>query len=272
MNVILPALTALLALCGLTVFLIAPGKASKRMKAPFYGRNIAHRGLHKEDQSIPENSLAAFRLAAENGYGIELDVQLTADNEVVVFHDDTLERVCGLEGKLSDFSWGELRSLRLCGTNERIPLLSEVFEAVGQRVPVIVELKRGPRNELLCKKTLAIMDRCRPTVCIESFDPFIVRWFWKNAPDILRGQLSSQREDLEESTGKLGAFCLSHLLSNFLCRPQFIAYRIGKKPLTVRLSEAMGAMKVLWTSRNWESESVADAVIFEHYRPRRKFK
>lgn len=272
MNFILPVLIVLLALCSLTIFLIAPGKASKRMKAPFYGRNIAHRGLHKEDQSIPENSLTAFRLAADNGYGIELDVQLTADNEVVVFHDSSLDRICGLEGKLSDLSWGELRSLRLCGTGERIPLLSEVFEAVGQRVPVIVELKRGPRSELLCKKTLAILDRYRATVCIESFDPFIVRWFRKNAPDILRGQLSSQREDLADSTGKLGAFCLSNLLSNFLCRPHFIAYRIGKKPLTVRLCEAMGAMKVLWTSKDWKSESLADTVIFEHYRPRRKFK
>ena len=268
---ILIILLVLLLLAGLGLFLIAPGRARERMKAPFYGRNYAHRGLYKEDQSIPENSLSAFRAAAQNGYGIELDVQLTADNEVVVFHDDSLERLCGVEEKLSALSWGELQQLRLAGTGERIPLLSEVFEAVGDRTPIILELKRGSRNALLCEKTLAIMDRFRPMVCIESFDPGIVRWFKKQAPDILRGQLSCLPKELTGIHPAL-AFCLSRLLANFLGRPQFIAYQTGKKPLTVRLCERMGAMKVLWTARDWDSEAAADAVIFEHYRPRRKFK
>lgn len=272
MNVILILLAVCVTLLALVLFLVAPARADKRRKGPFWGRNIAHRGLHKEDRSIPENSLPAFRLAAENGYGIELDVQLTADNEVVVFHDDLLDRVCGVEGRLSDLSWGELQRLRLFGTAERIPLLSEVLECVGPRVPIVLELKRGSRNELLCRKTLAILDRFRPTVCIESFDPFIVRWFRKHAPDLMRGQLSSQARDLAESTDRLSAFCLSRLLTNFLARPHFIAYRTGKKPLTVRLCQRMGAMKVLWTSTDWKNEALADAVIFEYYRPRRKYK
>ena len=269
---LLPAAGAAALGLGAAAWLIAPGRASKRAKAPFTGRNYAHRGLHKVDKTVPENSLTAFRLAVENGYGMELDVQLSSDDEVVVFHDDTLDRVCGVEGEVDDRSWDELKKLPLCGTDERMPLFSEVLNAVGGRTPIIIELKARRKNRLLCEKTLALIDRYGGPVCVESFDPYIVRWFRFHAPDILRGQLSSQYEDLEPDVGRFRAFCRSHLLTNFLSRPQFIAYRIGKKPLTVRLCEAMGAMRVLWTSHDWKSESEADAVIFEFYRPRRKFK
>ena len=83
-------------------FLLAPGRATKGQKAPFRGRNFAHRGLHSRDKSVPENSLKAFELASAAGYGMELDVQLTRDGQVVVFHDDTLKRVCGVEGTVWD--------------------------------------------------------------------------------------------------------------------------------------------------------------------------
>ena len=86
------------ALLLLALFLLWPGHPSREKAAPFAGRNYAHRGLHSRDKSVPENSLAAFRLAAEAGYGIELDIQLSKDGEVVVFHDDTLDRVCGAFG------------------------------------------------------------------------------------------------------------------------------------------------------------------------------
>ena len=110
---------------GLPVLLVAPGSATKRQKAPFLGRSFAHRGLHSEDKSVPENSLEAFRLAAAAGYGVELDVQLTKDGQVVVFHDDTLDRVCGVPGRVDEKSYNELKLLRLCGTEQRIPLLTE---------------------------------------------------------------------------------------------------------------------------------------------------
>ena len=88
------------AAAALPLFLLAPGRATKRQKAPFMGRNFAHRGLHSRDMSVPENSLEAFRLAAKAGYGIELDVQLSKDGQVVVFHDDTLDRVCGVHARV----------------------------------------------------------------------------------------------------------------------------------------------------------------------------
>ena len=110
----------------LFVYFTLPGHAKKDKKAHFYGRNIAHRGLYESDQSVPENSLGAFKRAVEHGYGIELDVQLSADGQVVVFHDDTLSRVCGLDKRVDELDYEELQKLSLFGTNERIPLFSEI--------------------------------------------------------------------------------------------------------------------------------------------------
>lgn len=269
----LPALGAAAAAAGVTAFLVAPGKASGEKKAPFFGANIAHRGLHRADRSVPENSLAAFRDAAENGYAIELDVHLTADDRVVVFHDDSLRRVCGVEQDVEALTWRELRDLRLDGTGEHIPTLSDVLAEVRGRVPIVVELKTSPRRRELCERTWELLRAYNGDYCIESFDPRIVRWWRINAPGVLRGQLSCTREQFGESATPVQAFFLSRLLCNFLGRPQFIAYGLdGKKPLLVRLVEKMGAMRFCWTSHDWKNEVSNDAVIFEFYRPRQRFK
>lgn len=165
------------AAAAVPLFLLAPGRATKRQKAPFMGRNFAHRGLHSRDMSVPENSLEAFRLAAKAGYGIELDVQLSRDGQVVVFHDDTLDRVCGVHARVDEKSYVELRALGLCGTNNRIPLFSEVLDVIKGRGPLIVELKNGRRNLELCRKTYALLSDYRGEVCVESFNPMIMGWF-----------------------------------------------------------------------------------------------
>ena len=257
---------------GLPLFLLAPGKVTKRQKAPFYGRNFAHRGLHSEDKSIPENSLEAFRLASRAGYGAEMDVHLTRDGQVVVFHDDTLDRMCGVPGRIEDKSYDELKLLKLCGTNQRIPLLTEVLELYAGRGPLIVELKTGSRNRELCEKTYAILSDYPGEVCVESFNPRILRWFRFHAKDIVRGQLATTMSDYDGAVSRQTAFMLSHCLLNFISRPQFIAYRIGYRPLTVRLSEAMGAMRFGWTAHNERAERGRDGVIFEFYRPQRIYK
>ena len=257
---------------GLPLFLVAPGSITKRQKAPFYGRSFAHRGLHVEDKSVPENSLEAFRLAASAGYGVELDVQLSKDGQVVVFHDDTLDRVCGVHARVDEKSFDELRLLRLCGTEQRIPLLTEALAVINGRGPLIVELKNGRRNRELCEKTYAILSDYEGQVCIESFNPMIVRWFKKHARDLVRGQLATTVKDYGDTVKKPTAWLLSHCLMNFLSRPQFIAYRIGFRPLSVRLSEALGAMRFGWTARNERAERHRDAVIFEFYRPQLKIK
>ena len=253
--------------------LLAPGQASESKKAPFMGRNFAHRGLHNEDQSVPENSLKAFSLAVEAGYGMELDVQLSRDGQVVVMHDDTLDRACGVAARVEELDWEDLKKLSLFGTEERIPLFSEVLELVGGRTPLIVELKTGTRNNELCEKTWALLRPYPGAYCIESFHPMIVAWFRFNAPTVLRGQLAQLPEDYVRAGRKITeGILLGNTLLNVAARPQFIAYRIGPKPLAVRFSEALGAMPVGWTSHSRDSENGRDAVIFEYYLPDVRYK
>lgn len=251
--------------------LLRPGRFSAAQRAQLTGVNHAHRGLHTRDKSVPENSLAAFRAAADAGYGIELDIQLSRDGKVMVFHDDTLNRVCGVDGRVDAFDFDALREMRLCGTNETLPLLTEVFEVVNGRVPLIIELKTGPRNKQLCETALPLLRAYSGPYCIESFDPRIVAWFKKNAPDILRGQLSDAPKNFSNEPPLL-RFALGNLLTNVIARPQFIAYGPGKKPPLARLAEAMGALRVCWTVRDTDNiplkESENDAVIFEFYTPK----
>ena len=260
------------AAAAIPLALLAPGRATKRQKAPFWGVNFAHRGLHTRDKSIPENSLPAFERAAHEGYGIELDVQLSKDGKVVVFHDDTLDRVCGVHARVDEKTWAELQELRLCGTEYGIPLFSEVLNTVRGRGPLIVELKNGRRNRELCEKTYALLQDYRGEACIESFNPLIVAWFRFHARDLLRGQLAAPTREYLKDMGRGRAFLLSHCLMNVFSRPQFIAYKIGYRPPTVRLAEQLGAMKVGWTSHEPRNERKRDAVIFEFYRPKLQYK
>lgn len=253
---------------ALPVLIVAPGRADGKQKAPFKNRNFAHRGLHSRDRSVPENSLKAFELAAEAGYGIELDVQLSKDGQVVVFHDDTLNRVCGVDARVDELTYAELRDLSLLDTEEKIPLFSDVLSVIRGRGPLIVELKNGRSNKELCEKTCDMLRKYNGEVCIESFNPMIVAWFRFHAKEFLRGLLSAPEDEYEGQTSKFTAFLLSKGLVNFMCRPQFIAYKIGKRPASINLSLALGAMNVGWTSHEIRNEKGRDAVIFEFYRPK----
>ena len=268
-NPIKCAALAVLAAAGTTVFLIAPAHASTERRAPFMDRNYAHRGLHKKDKSVPENSLTAFRRAVKAGYGVEMDVHITADDQLVVFHDDTLGRMIpdAPDGRIETFTLAELKKMHLAKTEETIPSFDEVLEVLGGRVPLILEIKSGPKNDLLCVLTARALAGYDGPVCIESFDPFILRWFKKHAPDYLRGQLAQKPKDYKEALSEPLAALVGNLLTNVFARPHFVSYRIGPKPVTVQLCEAMGAMKAGWTSRKWEHEKDYDMVIFEHYRP-----
>ena len=258
------------AVCAaLPVYAVAPGHLSRQRRSVFRGVNYAHRGLHSRDRSIPENSLSAFRQAAQEGYGIELDVRLSKDGEVIVFHDDTLDRVCGVHARVDELTWEELRALRLYGTDEQIPLFSDVLRSIRGAEALIVEIKNGPRNRELCEKTKALLDGYRGNVCIESFNPLIVAWFRVHARHLVRGQLATSLSDYTKDGQPVAAgFVLHNTLLNFLSRPQFIAYRIGRRPPLVRLCTALGALNIGWTSHEARSERTHDAVIFEFYRPR----
>ena len=266
------ALLVVLVLLVGFVILTDPAPGSKDKGAGFTRRNYAHRGLHTRDKTVPENSLAAFRAAAEKGYGIELDVQLSADGEVVVFHDATLDRVCGVEGKLEDRTLAQLQELRLCGTEEQIPLFRDVLELVAGRSPLIVELKTTARRDELCRKTDELLRAYEGDYCIESFDPRIVRWFKKNHMSVFRGQLITAYKDYRaEGQNVLTAFALSHGFLNVLGRPHFLAMKEGWSCFSLKFCMSLGAVPAVWTVRDPEHarqlRGGKDIIIFEHYRP-----
>ena len=176
----------LIALCVLYLYLIAP----RVPRRPLNGLEglYAHRGLWNGER--PENSLPAFRAAVEKGFGIETDVHITKDNRLVVFHDDSLKRMCGDGRNLPDCTLAELRQLRLAGTEETIPTFDEFLEAVDGKVPLVIEIKTDMRITLLCEQVNERLSRYQGPYCIESFDPRAVRWYRKHRPDIIRGQLT----------------------------------------------------------------------------------
>lgn len=255
-----------------TAYLVAPEKADEGMQSVFSGRNFAHRGLHTPDKTPPENSLPAFEAAVKAGYGIELDIHITKDDQIVVFHDDELLRACGVEGRVEDKTYAELSKLKLFGTDNNIPLFSELLSKIDRDCPVIVELKRGSENRKLCELSYALMKERGGTYCVESFDPRIVMWFRRNAPELMRGQLARDPKDMMKNTSRLNAFFVGNLLTNFLARPHFIAYGLGHEPLTLLLCRKLGALRFVWTSRDPENEKRGDSVIFEFYRPKPRFK
>ena len=134
-------LSTLIFLSLLYIFLISPRLPRKSMRLFLtHGKYYAHRGLHSE--TVPENSLPAFKLAVEHGYGMELDVQITADGVPVVFHDNTLSRMCGIDRGIHDYTLEELEQFALAGHEDiHIPTLASVLELVGGKVPLVVEIK-----------------------------------------------------------------------------------------------------------------------------------
>lgn len=216
-------LIVLAVLCGTALawlFLIAP-RARRAAVKPFL-RPFAHRGLW--GGGVPENSKTAFRLAAEKGFAIELDVQLSRDGEVMVFHDYTLTRMCGRDVKLADLTAAELTACTLNDTDETIPTFREVLRIVDGRVPLLVELKGENGNTALCPATAALLDEYEGEWCVESFNPLLLRWFKKHRKNAVRGLLSTDLIKEKKSGSWVLNFALSALWLTFLCRPAFHAW------------------------------------------------
>lgn len=211
-------LITLAVLLAIYVFLAFP-HLPRRNIDHLAGYDYAHRGLWNDN--LPENSLAAFKNAVDNGFGIELDVHVTADDQLVVFHDDTLDRMCGVSGKVADKTLAELRQLRLKSSDHRIPTFDEFLDVVGGKVPLIIEVKSNKRNDLLCSLLWARLQRYDGPYCMESFDPRAVQWFRKNAPQVIRGQLAYGRGRKKVT---LINVLLGTLIQNVLGRPDFISY------------------------------------------------
>lgn len=260
----------LLLLAVIYFFLIYPRISGKPDYSILKGVHYAHRGLFDNKSDAPENSLRAFEKAVKAGYGIELDVQLSKDDIPVVFHDATLKRMCGIEGNVWDYTLEELQQMKLADSQQTIPTFTDVLKLVDGKVPLIIEYKLDRVSTKVCKLANEILKDYHGVYCIESFHPFAVAWYKKNRPDIIRGQLSQNFMKVKKYKGQPVMWALSHLLTNVLCRPDFIAYNHkDANMLSRKLCRKMGALAVAYTLKNQEDyEKVReefDLFIFDSF-------
>ncbi|MDO4197545.1 MAG: glycerophosphodiester phosphodiesterase family protein [Erysipelotrichaceae bacterium] len=235
---------------------------------------IAHRGFFN-NKDIPENSIKAFKRAVENGYGIELDTQITKDDKIVVFHDGNLKRMTGVDRMLIDCTYEELQQYRLLDTDERIPLFTDVLKVLHKDTPLIVEIKSEGRYILNTKMTVAILRNYDGLYNIESFHPMVPYYLKKNEPDIIRGQLSFNSLNYTEGNTPLyQRFICTFLLMCFLNKPDYIAYDVNSVDnISFRIiSRLYKAKCVAWTVKSEEQyqkiKDYYDVFIFDSYVPK----
>ena len=264
----------LLALFLIYLFLVAPGKRRREMDR-FKTVRFAHRGLH--GAGIAENSISAFRAAVEAGFGIELDVRLSSDGELVVFHDDTLDRVTDSTGRVDEKSAEELSQIKLCGTDDCVPTFTQVLELVDGRVPLLVEIKERAGEYGVTQKTIELLREYKGEFIVESFNPLALALVKEEMPEVLRGFLSTNFSKDEKYKGQAQYFFLEHMLFNFLARPDFISYdHKAYKNSSLRFVRSFfKAATICWTVTSREDEELAyehgfDGVIFENYIPEEK--
>ena len=228
---------------------------------------FAHRGLH--DTSRPENGMAAFAAAIDAGYGIELDVQPSADGQAMVFHDSHLQRLTGLDAAIASVPAAQLQRLRLAGTAETIPTLAEVLALIGGQVPLLIELKNESARAGVIEPAVASTLANYPgPAAVMSWNVPSMIWFREHRPDVARGLVV---------TSFWGGLSFSHnpiLLVAALpifakgAGPQFLAHDVRHLPSSRSKSfREAGKPVVTWTVRSEvqlaTARAHADAPVFE---------
>jgi glycerophosphoryl diester phosphodiesterase len=238
---------------------------------------IAHRGLHDKTNGILENTITAADAAIAGGFGIECDVQLTADGESVIFHDFTLDRLTDQTGEVVARKASELTGLGITGSkSDTIPLLSAFLDRIGGRVPLVVEIKsRYDGNMALTRRTCEVLAGYSGPVVIKSFDPAIVAEVRRIAPNIPRG-IVAESHQTDKGYSSLTAE-QKHSLGNLLhfeeSQPQFLSWHVKDLPTAAPyLARLLGRLPVMaWTVRTPEdrerASKHADQMVFEGFRP-----
>lgn len=261
-----------LALAAFYLFTIMPRMLKRPDKTPFEGWLYAHRGLFDNHTNAPENSLPAFQKAVEAGFGIELDVQLTKDKVPVVFHDFTLERACKTKGRVNEFTYKELKKLKLFRSEQYIPTLEEALSLIDGQTPIIVELKIEWSDYSVCPLADKLLKQYKGAYAVESFNPLGLIWYRRNRSEVVRGQLSDHFR--KEGTAKGPFYFLLHYLTlNFITKPDFIAYnhKYAKNMSRQLCRYLYGAAAAGWTIKSEEQLKQAkdnfDWFIFDGFVP-----
>ena len=275
----------LVSICLLYLWMIHPQNLKDEKWEGFRHYYYAHRGLHDSQSNIPENSMAAFLKAVENGYGIELDVQLTKDGIPVIFHDGKTGRLLRDEKGavvnkvLTELTLEELERYHLLASEEKVPLFEDVLKLVDGKVPLIVELKvanSSTDTNGLCSKADLLLQKYHGLYCVESFHPACVNWYCKNRPEIIRGQLAERPNAQAKGKMCIAMTIMQYLLTNFITRPNFIAYNHhNRHNLSRMLCHCLSRNPaVAWTIRSKEELEdnckYFDYFVFEHFIPNSK--
>ncbi len=247
----------------------------------FFARAVAHRGLHDRAAGRVENSLSALRAAAAAGWAVELDVQLSADGEAMVFHDDALDRLTATTGPLRARSAADLARISLTGGGgDAIPTLAQALAAVAGRVPVLVEIKdQGGRLDAtgvgpLEAAVAAALRAHDGPVATMSFNPASMAAMARLAPEIPRGLVACAPDGYDEPLDAAALGALAGLDAFDAVGAGFASYRWTDlpTPTTARL-RAAGVPVICWTVRRAEDEAPAlrhaDAITFEGFAPAR---
>lgn len=228
---------------------------------------IAHRGLH--DKEHPENSLSAFGKAIDEGYPIELDVQMIADGTVVVFHDESLSRLTDNDGYIKFLNKSDLDILFLKDSKEKIPTLEEVLEFVDGKVPLLIEIKNQGKVGELEKKVIDLLKNYKGEFAVQSFNPYVLEYFSKHAPEIKRGQLAGFFKG--EKLAYFKKFLLKRMAFNKnISEPHFISYDATTLPNRF-VKKYKNLPLLAWTVRSKEDYlkvvKHCDNIIFENFIP-----
>ena len=253
------------------VFALLPRSSRRTDMQSFKGQTFAHRGLH--GGRIPENSMPAFGAAVRHSLPIELDIHLTKDKKIIVFHDDNMKRLCGVNCAPEQLTWDEISKLKLAGTRFGIPLFKDVLLKVNGRVPLMIELKMPTQDTDLCRRAYHLLKDYKGIYMVQSFNSVGLQWFKKNAPHILRGQLSYDLRKQKYSLPRSVYIGVRYLMCNMLSRPDFISYRFqNRSNISLLLIHFVFRCPVaLWTIRTQEDYEECsrhyDMVIFEGFLP-----
>ena len=274
----MPGIIACLVVCLallLYMFSLRTNNARREALKPFTEVYIAHRGLF-DRKIVPENSRAAFREAVRKGYGVELDVRLTKDEVPVVFHDDTLFRMCGVEKTVSDCTYDEMCKYSLLGTQKRIPAFADALNDIAGEAPVLVEIKVGKRYKKTAKKVAEVLDSYTGVYAVQSFHPLVLVWFRRHRPQVLRGQLSTDYRKDTVACSVLQKIVRTNLMCNIVTCPDFVSFRHTMTGLlSYRICNRLyRTVSFGWTVRSEEelhrAEKEFDGIIFDSFFPEEK--
>jgi glycerophosphoryl diester phosphodiesterase len=241
-------------------------------------RPIAHRGYHDRARGRIENTISAVSAAIDHRFAIEVDLQLTADEQIVVFHDNTLDRLTEATGRIDRLNLSTVRAARLRDTDDLIPTLRELLEEVGGRVPLVLELKSNWNGDRHLERQVATtLADYAGLAAVMSFDPFAMRAMGYLAPHLPRGLVADRfRAEQWSEVPAYYRFALRHLFAATYVVPQFIAYDVAALPASAPLliRHAFGVPLLTWTVRTDADREVAarwaNQIIFEGFDPDRK--